>query len=68
MMEGLTDIQGNLLMYIKENATVSQRVLIDISEAAKKLGVTIDEVEEVLIGLAEKDYIKIVKHPDPKSA
>jgi len=64
-MEGLTDIQGNLLMYIKENATVSQRVLIDISEAAKKLGVTIDEVEEVLIGLAEKDYIKIVKHPRP---
>jgi DNA-binding Lrp family transcriptional regulator len=63
MMEGLTDIQRNLLMYIKENATVSQRVPIDTSEAAKKLGVTIDEVEEALIGLAEKDYIKIVKAP-----
>ncbi|MCI4407480.1 MAG: hypothetical protein JHC26_00170 [Thermofilum sp.] len=63
MMEGLTDIQRNLLMYIKENATVSQRVLIDTSEAAKKLGVTIDEVEEALIGLAEKDYIKIIKAP-----
>ena len=68
MTEGLTDLQKSLLTYIKVNVSVSQRVTIDISEVAKKLGATIEEVEDALIVLAEKDYIKIVKAPPTPKA
>jgi len=64
----LSSLEYRLLSYLRESASTSPRVGVDIYEVARRLGVSVDEAEEALLRLAEGEYLKIVKAPPTEKA